>query len=201
MKRVLEKTYQNYPVIFAGSRKVWRKWLSENYDKTSSVWLVIFKKSSKIPSVYYPEAVDEALCFGWVDSKPNKRDEHSYYQFFSPRNPKSNWSLVNKKKVEALLASNLMEPPGLRMVELAKQTGTWDALDNVSNLIIEPDLIAAFEKNKVALENWESFSPSSQRGILEWIYGAKRPETRAKRIKETVALAAENKKANQFIKQ
>lgn len=108
------------------------------------MWLIIYKKSSTTPSVYYPEAVDQALSFGWVDSKPNKRDDESYYQFFSKRNPKSNWSLVNKSKVAKLNALGLMEKAGLDMVELAKKSGTWDVLSEVDQIIIPEDLQAAF---------------------------------------------------------
>ncbi len=149
-------------------------------------------------SVYYPEAVDEALCFGWVDSKPNKRDANSYYQFFSKRNPKSNWSRLNKTKVAKLIELKLMQPAGLEMIEIAKQNGTWTALDEVENLTIPDDLYEQFSKNKIALQNWEEFPPSSKRGILEWILNAKKPDTRQKRVEETVALAEKNIRANHF---
>ena len=180
----------------AQSREDWRNWLSENHKSEKSLWLIIYKKESGVPSVYYPEAVDEALCFGWVDSKPNKRDDKSYYQFFAKRNPKSNWSQVNKEKVELLLKENLMAPAGLKMIELAKESGTWNALDDVENLILPSDLQAAFEQNSSAYEHWEKFPRSSKRGILEWIFNAKKKETRAKRIEETVRLASENLRAN-----
>ncbi len=180
----------------APSRADWRAWLSQNHESEKSVWLIIYKKESGVPSVYYPEAVDEALCFGWVDSKPNKRDDKSYYQFFAKRNPKSNWSRVNKEKVELLLKENLMAPAGLKMIELAKESGTWNALDDVENLILPSDLQAVFDQNSSAYEHWGKFPRSSKRGILEWIFNAKRKETRAKRIEETVRLASENLRAN-----
>ncbi len=162
------------------------------------MWLIIYRKSSDTPSVYYDEAVDEALCFGWIDSKPNKRDSTSYYQFFSRRNPKSNWSRVNKNKVEKLMAENRMAPAGLAMVEEAKRRGTWTALDEVENLVIPTDLQAAFKQNKDALDHWNNFPPSAQRGILEWIFNAKRPATRQKRIDETVSMAARGLRANHY---
>jgi uncharacterized protein YdeI (YjbR/CyaY-like superfamily) len=180
----------------AKSREEWRNWLATHHQSEHSVWLIIYRKSSRTPSVYYPEAVDEALCFGWIDSKPNKRDDESYYQFFSKRNPQSNWSSVNKAKVAKLMAQNLMAPAGLAMVELAKKTGTWTALDAVENITIPDDLQKAFDANSVATEYWNQFSRSSKRGILEWILNAKKPETRQKRIDETVRLASENIKAN-----
>jgi uncharacterized protein YdeI (YjbR/CyaY-like superfamily) len=180
----------------AQSSAEWRNWLEENHQSEKSVWLIIYRKDSQVPSVYYPEAVDEALCFGWIDSKPNKRDDASYYQFFSKRNPKSNWSKVNKEKVEKLMAQKLMTAAGLKMIELAKHTGTWTALDDVENLTLPNDLQAAFDHNNIAFEYWDKFSRSSKRGILEWILNAKKPETRQKRIDETVRLASENIKAN-----
>lgn len=182
--------------FYASSRQAWRAWLAANHQSAKSVWLIIYKKDSKVPSVYYPEAVDEALCFGWIDSKPNKRDDESYYQFFSQRNPKSNWSKVNKAKVAQLIAQNLMTAAGLAMVEIAQQTGTWTALDAVENIEIPDDLQAAFDQNKTAREYWDNFSRSTKRGILEWILNAKKPETRQRRIDETVRLASENIKAN-----
>jgi uncharacterized protein YdeI (YjbR/CyaY-like superfamily) len=180
----------------APSRNEWRSWLQENHAEEKSVWLIIYRKGSATPSVYYGEAVDEALCFGWIDSKAIKRDEESRYQFFSQRSVKSNWSKVNKEKVEKLTAEKLMMPAGLKMVAIAKEKGTWNALDNVDALIVPPDLEDALGKNKTALKHWENFAPSSRRGILEWIFNAKKPQTRQKRIDEAVRLAAENIKAN-----
>ncbi len=184
--------------FYAASRQAWRNWLEENHQSEKSVWLIIYRKESQIPSVYYPEAVDEALCFGWIDSKINKRDEQSYYQFFAKRNPKSKWNKVNKAKVEQLTAQGLMAPAGLEMVKIAKQNGTWTALDEVENLTVPADLQKAFDENKLAFENWEKFSRSSKRGILEWILNAQKMETRQKRIEETVRLAAANIKANHY---
>jgi uncharacterized protein YdeI (YjbR/CyaY-like superfamily) len=180
----------------AKSRKIWRKWLEKNHRIEKSVWLIIFKKESGIPSVYYPEAVDEAICFGWIDSKINKRDEYSYFQYFARRNPKSNWSKVNKAKVEKLIQEGIMENAGLEMIDIAKKNGKWNALDGVENLEIPGDLQKAFNKYKKALDYWNKFPRSAKRGILEWIMNAKRKETRARRIEETVRLAAENIKAN-----
>lgn len=192
--------YNGVETFHAKTRADWRKWLEKNHLTEKSVWLIIYRKESDIPSIYYPEAVDEALCFGWIDSKPNKRDNNSYFQFFSKRNPKSNWSKVNKEKVDKLIAQGLMESKGLEMIEIAKQNGTWTALDEVEKFTIPDDLKELFEKNKTALENWEKFSRSSKRGILEWIMNAKRPETRKKRIEETLALAEKNSKANHYQK-
>jgi uncharacterized protein YdeI (YjbR/CyaY-like superfamily) len=110
--------------------------------------LIIYKKNASIPSVYYPEAVDQALCYGWVDSKPNKRDDESYYQFFAKRNPKSKWSLVNKNKVARLTKLGLMEKAGLEMVVVAKQSGTWDALNEVDQILVPINLEKEFQKTR-----------------------------------------------------
>jgi uncharacterized protein YdeI (YjbR/CyaY-like superfamily) len=184
--------------FYAKSQKDWRKWLEKNHAKEKAVWLIIYKKGSEVPSVYYPEAVDEALCFGWIDSTPNKRDEDSYYQFFAKRNPKSNWSKVNKIKVERLLKAGKITPSGMEMIELAKRNGNWSALDKVEELLLPEDLKKAFSQNKMAFQYWTKFPPSAKRGILEWILNAKKLETRQKRIEETVRLAKHNIRANQY---
>jgi uncharacterized protein YdeI (YjbR/CyaY-like superfamily) len=192
------ETRNNINTFHAKTRNDWRKWLRKNSASEKSVWLIIYHKESTTPSIYYPEAVDEALCFGWIDSKPNKRDRESYYQFFSKRNPKSKWSKVNKEKVARLIEAGLMTKQGMEMIMLAKKTGTWDALSAVDNLELPSDLAKAFAKKKIALNHWQAFPPSTQRGILEWILNAKRSETRAKRIEETVSLASQNIRANQY---
>ncbi len=188
------------PVTAAASAVHWRSWLAEHHDREKGVWLVIFKKDSGIDSVTYDEAVDQALAYGWVDSKPNKRDEISYYQYFSKRNPKSNWSRVNKEKIQRLESAGLLAEPGREMVRIAKETGTWTALDEVEQGVIPPDLATAFEAFPGSAEHFDAFPRSVKRGILEWILNAKRPETRARRIRETAALAMENKRANQYRK-
>lgn len=189
---------QNFSEFYAASRKAWRKWLEKNHKKEKNVWLVIYKKDSGVPSLTYAEAVEEALCFGWIDSKPNKRDDKSYVQLFAKRNPKSKWSALNKKRVAQLIRDGQMTPAGMEMIELAKKTGTWNALDEVDKLTIPSDLQKAFDKNKKAFTNWNAFPPSARKGILEWISNAKREETRAKRISDTVSLAAQNIRANQY---
>ena len=182
----------------APSRADWRAWLEQHHQQEKSVWLIIYRKESATPSVYYDEAVDEALCFGWVDSKPNKRDEESYFQFFSRRNPKSNWSRVNKQKVAALIEAGRMAEPGYKMVRLAQESGTWTALDEVENGVVPEDLQAALDQYEHAAQHFAEFPRSVKRGILEWIFNAKRNETRQKRIDETARLAKQNIRANQY---
>jgi uncharacterized protein YdeI (YjbR/CyaY-like superfamily) len=190
--------HNGLPTYHAKNRKEWRQWLTKNHQSEKSVWLIIYHKSSATPSVYYEEAVEEALCFGWIDSIAHKRDTESKYQFFAVRKPKSNWSKANRERVERMMAKKQMKPAGLAMVELAKKNGTWTALVDVQNSVIPPDLQAAFKKNKTAFKNFEAFPPSSKRIILEWILNAKKPETREQRIKQTVELAEKNIKANHY---
>ena len=187
-----------FPTFYAKDRASWRAWLAEHHLKEKSLWLIIYKKQSGVPSVYYEEAVAEGLCFGWIDSKPNKRDTESYYQFFSKRNPKSNWSAKNKRTIADLEAQGLITEEGYRMIAIAKENGTWTALEDVDNLVVPNDLKAAFDENPTAWAYYDAFPPSTKRGILEWIFNAKRPATRAKRIAETVRLAADNIRANQY---
>ena len=184
--------------FYPESPEAWRDWLAEHHATSSGVWVIFYKKASGKPSLSWSEAVDEALCFGWIDSKPNKRDEESSYRYFSPRNPKSNWSRVNKEKIAQLTAEGRMAPAGLAMVEEAKRRSTWTALDAVENLEVPPDLQAALGVVPQALEHWEAFPKSTKKAILEWIMNAKRPETRQQRIEETARLAGENIRANQW---
>jgi uncharacterized protein YdeI (YjbR/CyaY-like superfamily) len=190
------ETFKDLPVVHARSPKDWNKWLSKHHQSEKSVWLIISHKNSKLKSINHDEAVEEALCFGWIDSVTYKRDDESRYQRFSPRKPNGNWSNTNREKAEMLIASKRMQPAGQAMIDLAKQNGRWDVLMDVQNGIIPPDLLKLLNKNKTALKNFEAFSRSSKRIILEWITNAKRPETRLKRITQTVELAAQNIKAN-----
>lgn len=172
--------------------------MEKNHQSEKSVWLIIYNKKSTTSSCKYEEAVEEALCFGWIDSIAKKRDTESSFQYFSIRKPKSNWSKSNRDRVEKLTTLGLITGRGQKMIDLAKQTGTWEALVDVQNLVIPDDLQQLLNKNKKALNYFIAFSPSSRRGILEWILNAKKAETRLKRIEETVKLAADNIKANQY---
>jgi uncharacterized protein YdeI (YjbR/CyaY-like superfamily) len=185
--------------VQAKTRREWRRWLEKNHSTEKSVLLILFHKKSQVQSVDINEAMEEALCFGWIDSKAMKRDSESFYLTFSPRNPKSNWSRINKERAEKLIQQGLMTGRGQKMIDLARQTGTWDALTDVENLVIPSDLQKLFDKNEIAFNNFNAFSPSSKRIILEWIRRPKKPETRQKRIEETVSLAAKNIKANHVI--
>lgn len=185
-----------YQKVQVTSRKEWRAWLEANHTQTESIWLVTFKKSSGQPHLSWSESVDEALCFGWIDSRAAKLDDQRSMLIFSPRRKGSAWSKINKDKIERLTAAGLLHPAGQAKVDRAKADGSWTALDEVEALVIPPDLTNALAANADAAKNFEAFSRSSKRGILDWIRSAKRPETRARRIAETAELAARNKKAN-----
>jgi uncharacterized protein YdeI (YjbR/CyaY-like superfamily) len=180
------------------TRAEWRAWLQDNHARDEGVWLISFKKATGQPAVSYDEAVEEALCFGWVDSKPNKLDDERTMLYFAPRKGGSGWSRPNKERVERMIATGLMTAAGLAKVEEAQADGTWTMLDAVENLEVPEDLAAEFSKYPNARANWEAFPRSAKRGILEWIVQAKRPETRAKRIAETARLAEDNVRANQW---
>lgn len=184
-------------LVYAPDKAAWRTWLDENHDKYQNVWLVIYKKATGVPTITIGEAIDVAICYAWIDSKVKSRDAETYCQYFAHRSPKSNWSRVNKLKVEKLAAAGLLAEPGLKMIQLAKENGTWNALDGVENLEIPNDLQAAFDRHPGSAENFAAFPRSPKRAILEWIFMAKREATRANRIEKTASLAAENKRANQ----
>jgi uncharacterized protein YdeI (YjbR/CyaY-like superfamily) len=179
------------------TRQEWRDWLIENHATEPGVYLVYYKKSSGKPSIAYSDAVKEALCFGWIDSKVNTLDSERYQQVFTPRKKTSNWSRLNKQYVDELMAAGLMTEAGLASIEHAKQTGRWNALDEVEDLRVPEDLQQALAVNPKAKQYFEAFSRSAKRAILEWLLNAKRTETRLRRVEEIVRMAAQNKKANQ----
>ena len=173
----------------------WETWLEGHHGRAESVWVVLAKRGSGLPCIDREALVATALAFGWVDSLPNKLDEARYKLRFSPRSPRSNWSAVNKAYVAQLEAEGRMRPAGRRMVDLAKRTGTWTALNDVDALVIHDDLAEALDATPPARQNWETFPPSTRRGILEQIYTAKRPATRAQRIRRTAEAAARGERA------
>ena len=186
----------NLDSLFVESADELRRWLKENHAITNSIWLIKWKKEAGKSFVNYNEIVEQLICFGWIDSLPRKLDQHKTMLLISPRNPKSNWSAVNKKRVSNLLQKGLMQPAGLKLIEQAKENGSWTFLDDVEQLIIPEDLAAALKDNAQAAYYFGRFPASSKRGILEWIKNAKQPATREKRVKETTSKAAQNTKAN-----
>jgi len=180
------------------SRTDWRKWLEKNHQSKQSVWLVFYKKKSKKPTLTWSEAVDEALCFGWIDSVKKTIDTEKYKQYFSKRQAKSNWSKINKDKIEILIEKGLMEEEGYKSIEIAKENGSWIILDGVEELEIPEDLKEEFANYKGSMEYFNSLSKSAKKILLYWGISAKRNETREKRIIEIAENASKNLKPKQF---
>ncbi len=180
------------------SRDEWRLWLVENHLRPSGVWLVSYKKATGKPRIEYDEAVEEALCFGWVDSKPNKLDAERTLLWFAPRKAGTGWSRLNKLRIERMTRAELMAEAGWAKIEQAKRDGSWTKLDAVEDLEIPEDLSKALALYCAAASNFERFPRSAKRGILEWVSNAKTTATRAKRIDETARLASQNERANQW---
>ena len=172
----------------------WYDWLLQNHETHKSVYLIFYKLELNIPTMRWEEAVKVALCFGWIDSTVKSLGDGKRRQYFTPRNPKSVWSALNKRYIEELIASNLMHESGLSKIEIAKQNGSWSALDDVENLIIPDDLQIEFDKNKKAFLNYQNFAPSYRKSYLYWLNQAKRLETREKRIHGIIELCRANKK-------
>jgi uncharacterized protein YdeI (YjbR/CyaY-like superfamily) len=187
---------EDAPLVQADDRATWRAWLEANHASASGAWLVTWRRGHG-PVLDYGEAVEEALCFGWVDSRGGKVDEHRTKLYFAPRKPRSDWSASNKARVERLIDAGLMRPAGLAAIERAKENGSWSTLDEVEQGIVPPDLAAAFEAHPPAAERFAAFPWSARREILVWIAGARRSETRAARINETAIRAVRNERATQ----
>lgn len=160
-----------------------------HHTSSPGVWVVFAKKHTNLPTVSYNDAVEEALCFGWIDTTLNPVDDRFYAQLFTPRKPRSTWAASNKARVERLIAAGLMTDAGLAAIEVARKNGSWTSLDHVATITAPPELQTALDKSKAAARNWLSYSPSCRKQFLYWLAGAKRPETRAARIGEIVACA------------
>lgn len=190
----MPKATQQLESFYFSDRAAWREWLAQNYQTSQGIWLIYYKVKSGKPSIQYSEAVKEALCFGWIDSKVNSLDELRYKQVFTPRKPKSVWSKVNKQYITELIEQGLMTDAGLSKIEVAKQDGSWITLDAIEALVMPADLTAALAANETANRHFAAFSRSTKKNILFWIESAKRAETRLNRIEQTVSLAAQNQK-------
>ena len=179
------------PRVTPRSRAEWRAWLEEHHREAPGVWVVYFKKGAAESGIGYDAAVEEALCFGWIDGKVRTLDAERYRQRYTPRRPGSGWSRLNKQRIERLLEAGRMTDAGLARIEAAKQDGSWMALDYAESLQVPDDLRAALDADAGAARFYESLPPSRRKAILYWVTSAKRPETRARRIAETAAAAAE----------
>ena len=176
----------------------WRKWLELNQSKKEAVWLIFYKKKSPNYNLSWSESVDEALCFGWIDSVKKTIDTEKYKQYFSKRKAKSNWSKINKDKVKTLIEQGLMEKEGYKSIEIAKNNDSWTILDTVEALEIPEDLIESFLNYNGSIEYFDSLSKSAKKVLLYWVVSAKRKETRQKRIIEITENATKNLKPKQF---
>ena len=180
------------------NQKDWRKWLELNHNKKDAVWLIFYKKKSQNHNLGWSESVDEAICFGWIDSTKRTIDSEKYKQYFSKRKAKSNWSKINKDKVKTLIDQGLMEEEGYKSIEIAKENGSWTILDGVEALVIPEDLKEEFTNYKGSMEYFDSLSKSVKKILLYWVVSTKRKETRQKRILEIVENASNNLKPKQF---
>lgn len=179
--------------FYPKSRKAWRQWLEKNHAKEQAVWAIFYKKGSEMPSLSWSDAVDEALCFGWIDGRRRPIDAEKFIQYFCRRKAGGTWSKINKGKVEQLIAAGLMAPAGLEAIETAKQNGAWNILDTVEALEAPDDLQAALRKNAIAGKYYEGLSKSVKKRVLYWLVTAKQQTTREKRIKDIVTAAMEGK--------
>jgi uncharacterized protein YdeI (YjbR/CyaY-like superfamily) len=178
-----------YPQISVHSRAEWRAWLATNHSRTESIWLVTYKKGAGVHHVTYDEIVEEALCFGWVDSLPRKLDDQRKMILVSPRRKGSAWSKVNKARVDHLIRAGLMMPPGLEKIERAKADGSWSILDHAENEVMPPDVKKALRATPGSTKAFAALPRSLRKGLLGQIALAKRPETRAQRIQRLVTIS------------
>ena len=176
--------------FFAADRAAWREWLAAHHGERMQVWLLLHKKHVGEPSVSYDEAVEEALCWGWIDGLTNRWDERSYAVRFTPRKPGSVWSESNVERVARMLAKGQMTPAGMALVEEAKRRGTWEQAASGRLDVVPPDLEAALAGVPAALERWEKWAATNRRQYIYWVLDAKRPETRSRRIADVVRRVA-----------
>ncbi len=181
--------------LFCKTRDEWRECLEKNHLSEKEIWLIYYKKHTKKPTVTYNEAVEEALCFGWIDSTVRRIDEETYMQKYTPRKAKSLWSLVNKNRVIKLIEKKKMTKAGLELVEIAKKNGQWEkAYTSKDKLEIPEDLLSALKTNTIAFKNFNNFSPSNQQNYIGWVLSAKRRETIEKRITAVIDRCTKNLK-------
>jgi uncharacterized protein YdeI (YjbR/CyaY-like superfamily) len=176
----------------------WRNWLLKNHLTVDSIWLIFHKKNAPNPNLSWSEAVDAALCFGWIDSTKKSIDNEKYMQYFCKRKPKSNWSKINKDKVKTLIEQGLMQEQGYKSIEIAKENGSWTFLDAVEALIIPADLKEAFTKHQGAMEYFDSLNKSTKKMLLYWVIAAKRKPTRQNRVAEIAENASQKMVPKRF---
>ena len=185
----------NLPELYFERDTDWYDWLLNNHAESKGVYLIFYKLEMNIPTMRWQEAVKAALCFGWIDSTVKSLGNGKRRQYFCPRNPKSTWSALNKRHIEELEKVGLINISGYKMIELAKETGTWSAMDDVENGIIPEDLQKAFDINERAFQNYQNLSRGYRKSYLSWLHSAKREGTRNKRIEEIITLCGKNIKS------
>jgi uncharacterized protein YdeI (YjbR/CyaY-like superfamily) len=183
------------PELYFKSDNEWRDWLHQNHKFEHAVYLIFYKVDHHKESMRWEEAVKVALCYGWIDSTVKSLGNGKRRQYFTPRNPKSVWSALNKNYLDELFENGLMHESGIKKIEIAKQNGSWTALDDVEKGIIPEDLQTAFNKNPEAFKNYQNFAPSYRKSYLYWLNQAKRLETRLKRINEIIECCVKNMKS------
>jgi uncharacterized protein YdeI (YjbR/CyaY-like superfamily) len=175
------------------TRKAWRNWLAKNHDKETEIWLIFYKVKVKKESIKYVDAVEEALCFCWIDSTVKRIDDEKHMQRYTPRKARSNWAASNKARVKRLIENGLMTESGLNSIKIAKQNGSWNKLDNIeTRLEIPEELKGVFKANQKAKGLFDKLSKSRKKQIIWWIESAKRHETRVKRVNDTVHSLSKN---------
>ncbi len=192
-------TTDGLDAVYAPDRASWRAWLERHHATARGVWLVYNKLGSGRTRLAYADAVEEALCFGWIDSRPNKIDDARYMQLFTPRKVGSGWSRINKERIDRLLGAGQIAPAGLAKIEAAKRDGSWERLDSAEAYEMHEELRVALEANEAARRHFDAFPASTRKGLLGWVAQAKRPETRARRIEELVREAEAGRRAGPFI--
>jgi len=181
--------------IYFKNAAEWRTWLAGNHNKFPGIWLVFYKKKTSKPTLVYEHAIEEALCYGWVDSIIRKIDEEKHVRKFTPRKDNSKWSELNKKRVERLIKQNCMAEPGLSKVAIAKENGMWDKSDRPQiSLELSKEFKSALNKNQKAKQYFEALASSYQKHFIAWITVAKKPETKTNRLREAIKLLEKNKK-------
>ncbi len=188
----------NLPHVWAPDAETWHLWLTENHETANAVWLCYFKKNAGEPSISWSAAVDEALCFGWIDSVIQPLDERSYKQYFTRRKPKSNWSNINRAKVERLIEEGRMMPAGLAAVERAKGNGSWSSADDIDSFVLPEDLAAALNKVPDARDFVDGLNDIRRWELVHWVDGARRSETRFDRIRRIVEASAVNQRPDGY---
>ena len=183
------------PLVEAEDRRAWRAWLETHHAGARGAWLVMWKPRSGRAGLDYEAAVEEALCFGWIDSTARPFDADRSRLYFAARKPRGGWAATNKARLERLIAAGRMAPAGLAAIERAKANGSWTLLDSVERLEVPDDLAAALAANGPAADNFAAFPPGARKLALTWIAQAQRPQTRASRIREVAEAAARNERA------